>query len=180
MISMGFDPEKHHRRAMRLKGYDYSLPGMYFVTICVRERECALGEILNGNLYLSEFGEIAFNFWEPVTQHFPNVIIDQFIVMPNHVHAIIHICEGKKPTLNQELTEHRSSPTLGNIIGYYKYQTTKQINQIGENVGTPFWQERFYDHIIRNDEELNATREYIVSNPLKWELDIDHPDNIIK
>ena len=169
-----YNPQKHHRRSVRLKGYDYSQPGAYFVTICVRDWECVLGDVVDGEMQMAEYGRVAHNFWAQVPVHFPNVSIDTFVVMPNHIHAIILIHEpregGDTPPLRR--------PTLGQIVAYYKYQTTKQINVIRDNAGTPFWQRSFYDHIIRHPRELDAVRQYIANNPLKWELDRDNPINI--
>jgi putative transposase len=193
---MAYDPEKHHRRSIRLKGYDYAQPGAYFVTICVRERECVLGDVVDGKMALSDFGQIAHHFWTQVPDHFPNTSVDTFIVMPNHIHAVVIINDPSRrgevtgevisPLQHNAVTDTGAvtaplqidRPTLGQIVAYYKYQTTKQINQIRDNPGVPFWQRSFYDHIIRNDRELNAIRRYIADNPLKWELDRDNPKNI--
>jgi putative transposase len=184
---MAYDPEKHHRRSIRLKGYDYAQPGAYFVTICVRERECALGHVEGGETILSDFGQAAHDFWAQVPIHFPNTSTDTFVVMPNHVHAIIVIndpngtgaattstCTGAATT---PLQAGIGQPTLGQIVAYYKYQTTKHINRIRGNAGAPFWQRGFYEHIIRNNRELDAIRRYITNNPLKWQLDRDNPKN---
>jgi REP element-mobilizing transposase RayT len=86
---MVYNPEKHHRRSIRLKGYDYAQPGAYFITICVRERECTLGHVEDGEMVLSDLGQIAHDFWAQVSVHFPNASIDTFVVMPNHIHAVI-------------------------------------------------------------------------------------------
>ena len=129
---------------------------------------------MNGEMQMTEYGRVAHDSWAEVPVHFSNVSIDTFVVMPNHVHTIIVIHEpcrgGVTPPLRQ--------PTLGQIVAYYKYQTTKQINEIRDSAGTPFWQRSFYDHIIRNHREMNAIRQYIANNPLKWELDRDNPINI--
>jgi putative transposase len=169
-----YDPQKHHRRSVRLKGYDYSHPGAYFVTICVRDRECVLGGVVNGEMRMAEYGRIVHDFWAQVSVHFSNVSIDTFVVMPNHVHAIIVIHEPRRGGVTPPLRKL----TLGQIVAYYKYQTTKQINKIRDNAGTPFWQRSFYDHVIRHHRELDAVRQYIADNPLKWELDQDNPINI--
>jgi putative transposase len=160
----------HHRRSIRLKGYDYSQPGAYFVTICVHRSACALGEVLDSDVTLTDLGRIASDYWKHVPQHFQDVSIDKFVVMPNHVHAIIIISERRGG-----VTPPLQTPTLNKIIAYYKYQTTKQINQIRQQIGESFWQRSFYDHIVRNEEELQRIRNYIIDNPLKWELDEYHP-----
>lgn len=165
------DSRSHQRRSLRLQGYDYSQPGTYFVTMCVHKGECVLGEIFNGEVYLTDLGRVASEYWKFIPLHFPDVYIDTFVVMPNHVHAIINIsgCRGG-------VTPPLLTPTLSQIIAYYKYQTTKQINQIRHQIGKSFWQRSFYDHIVRNDEDLQRIRNYIVNNPLKWELDQYYPN----
>lgn len=175
-----YDPHKHHRRSVRLKGYDYAQPGGYFVTICVRDRECVLGDVVGGDVRLTEYGGIARDFWPQVPVHFPCVSIDASVIMPNHVHAIIVIDEPSvgRGVVTTPLPTGIARPTLGQIVAYYKYQTTKGINQIRNSVGMPFWQRSFYDHIIRNDREMDTIRRYILQNPLRWELDRDHPDNV--
>ena len=188
------DPANPKRRSIRLKGYDYTSPGAYFVTICVQGRECVLGDVVDGEMRLSGLGQTVHGFWSQVPIHFPSVSVDAFVVMPNHVHATIMISDprdrgGTTPPLQQTRYHCRGAviapsppqsrttrPTLGQIVAYYKYQTTKKINQIRDS--TPFWQRGFYDRIIRNDRDLDVIRHYIVDNPLKWELDRDHPENI--
>jgi len=168
MEKMPFNPQRHHRRSIRLKGYDYAQPGGYFVTFCVREHACELGQIIDGKMTLSDTGRIVHDFWIQIPVHFPNVSVDMFVVMPNHVHAILMI-EGRggvTPPLR---------PTLGQIVAYYKHQTTAQINQLDDNAGVPFWQRGYYERIIRNERDLQAIRKYILENPLKWELDQENP-----
>lgn len=152
-----------------MKGYEYTQPGAYFITICVRERACDLGFIESGEMILSDCGRVANDFWSQIPVHFPNVTVDIFIVMPNHIHAIIIIEEGRGG-----ITPPLPS-TLGQIVAYYKYQTTVQINHLNDNAGTPFWQRGYYEHIIRNDREMETIRRYIQENPLKWELDQENP-----
>ena len=165
------DSMTHHRRSIRLNGYDYSQPGGYFVTICVHKGECVLGDIINGEVNLTDLGRVASEYWKVVPHHFPNLWIDIFVVMPNHVHAVVIIsgCRGG-------VTPPLQIPTLSQIIAYYKYQTTKQINQIRQKIGKSFWQRSFYDHIVRNDEDLYRVRKYIQDNPQKWELDEYYPN----
>ena len=141
------------------------------MTICVHRYACVLGEVLDGDVALTNLGRVASDYWRHVPQNFQDVSIDEFVVMPNHVHAVVIISEcrgGVTPPLR--------TPTLGQIVAYYKYQTTKQINQIRQQIGSSFWQRSFYDHIVRNDEELRRIRNYIVNNPLKWELDEYYAD----
>ena len=141
------------------------------MTVCVHKGECVLGDVLNGEVNLTNLGRVASEYWKFIPLQFPDVYIDIFVVMPNYVHAVIVISEcrgGVTPPLH--------TPTLGQILAYYKYQTTKQINQIRKHVGKIFWQRNYYDHIVRNDEELQCIRNYILDNPLKWELDEYYPN----
>ena len=187
---MIYDPRKHHRRSTRLPGYDYRQPGAYFVTICTRDRVCVLGRVDSGEVWLSEQGVIATELWMDIPERFPHVCVDTFVVMLNHVHAIIIIEEmrrggvtpplhgGQAPPLFDVDAEGERMPSLGQIVAYSKYQTTKQINRALGNPGTPFWQRNYYDHVIRRERELEAIRRYISENASKWDLDRDHPANI--
>jgi putative transposase len=176
---MAYNPGVHHRRSTRLKDYDYSQPGSYFVTLCVKRRECLLGEIIAGGVELNALGLIAKESWLTIPDHFPNTIIDSFIVMPNHAHAIVDIQSAGRGVVTTPLHEDPDArPALGRMVAYYKYQTTIRINILRHCPGTAFWQRNYYDHIIRNDRELTANRCYIVDNPMNWELDRDNPKNL--
>ena len=179
-----YDPRKHHRRSIRLKGYDYAQPGAYFVTICVREQRCLLGQVKGGKVVLSDVGATAHGFWSHVPIHFPNVSIDMFVVMPNHVHVIIVIhdafggdagaARAGRGAITTPLPAGQRTidrPTLGQIVAYYKYQTTKRINQTRGTAGAPFWQRGYHEHIVRNERDMDRIRQYIIDNPSKWQLD---------
>jgi REP element-mobilizing transposase RayT len=170
---MNYNPEAHHRRSIRLKGYDYSQNEAYFVTICACNRECLFGEVANGVIELSPIGESTYKFWFEIPWHFENVQLDEFVVMPNHFHGIIVITDNCRGGVTPPLQKC----TLGKIVAYFKYQTTKFINQIRNIPGLPLWQRNYYEHIIRNEDELNRIRQYIIENPLKWEEDIENPLN---
>ena len=168
---------KYRIKSIRLPDWDYSSEGLYFLTICTRNRECILGDVVNDKIKLSKIGEIVEKCWNEIPKHFINVVLDEFVVMPNHVHGIIEITncrDGVTPSLHKPPL-HR--PTLGQIIGYFKYQTTRIINRIRNTPYVPIWQSRFYEHVIRNEIELNSIREYIINNPLKWELDRNNIKN---
>lgn len=143
------------------------------MTICTHLHECVLGQVVNEDVQLSPFGQIAFDFWEAVTAHFSNVEVDAFVVMPNHVHAIIVLHESSVGAGLPRPYPHK--PRLGQVVGYYKYQTTKQINLLRVRPGAVFWQRNYYEHIIRNEEEWGKTRDYILTNPLRWDEDDLHP-----
>jgi len=183
-----FNPEKHRRRSVRLTGYDYSQPGVYFVTICSWLRGSIFGEIINGKMVLNEFGMAVEREWLNNINVRPNIELDQFVVMPNHVHCILIINrrgEVASPKINAQQTLPKGGetqplhkPTLGQIVAYFKYMTTKQINIIRDTPGVPVWQRNYYEHIIRNEIELNKIREYIRNNPVRWAFDKDNPLNI--
>ena len=184
------------RRAMRLRGYDYSQPGAYFVTICAQHRKCLFGTITDGKMRLNEIGQIVVECWNHIRQHFPSVELGEHVIMPNHFHGIISwgITEARAPHPPENINTRRgevpspdainpdrrgevSSPALGKIMAYFKYQSTKHINRHHNTPGTRIWQRNYHDHIIRDDPDLQRLRQYIQDNPMKWELDQLHPDN---
>lgn len=162
-----------HRRSIRLKDYDYSQAGAYFVTVCTRNRKCILGDIQNSNVVLNEIGQIVERTWIQLPSYFKTIDIDKFVVMPNHIHGIImltsHCRGGVTPPLRR--------PTLGQIVAYFKYQATKSINRLSNTPGNRVWQRNYYEHITRNEEDLNEIRGYILNNPPEWALDEENPDN---
>lgn len=170
------------RRAMRLRGYDYSQLGAYFVSICVQHRQCLFGTIIDRKMQLNEIGQIVFECWNRIPQHFSSVEIGEYVIMPNHIHGIIAWEDvGANPPHPEENTIKRRShvpfPALGKIIAYFKYQSTKHINKHHNTPGKRIWQKNYYDHVIRDDIDLQRLCQYIQNNPRKWELDQLHPDN---
>lgn len=192
---MKYDPTKHHRRSIRLKGYDYHNAGAYFVTICTKNRECVLDDpIVDG---------IINAVWQALSSWFPTIELDEFVVMPNHVHFIIWIInrtvdmslagvqdegrlDGSKshPYKIPTPTKINSTPMLGDVVGTFKSLVFKvYLDWIKANDPTrraKFWQENYYEHIIRNDSELNAIRQYIINNPINWNNDRDNRKNQCK
>jgi putative transposase len=149
------------RKSPRLKGYDYSQSGAYFVTICTENKLKLFGIIRNEQMLLSELGHIAYQELANLTRHWQNLDIDLFVVMPNHVHAILVIHDS---TVKQE--------SLGHIVGGYKAgvsRTARKANIIPKNL--VLWQERFHDHIIRHEKPLNYIRNYVATNPERWAQD---------
>jgi len=166
------------RKSIRLKEYDYSQPGEYFITICTNDKKCIFGEVVEEEIRLSPIGEIAKKCWEEIHEHFCDVMLDEYVIMPNHVHGIIIITEGRDlinqiPTKNFPLMQNPKM-TLGKIIRHYKARSAKHIYDSGY---IDFrWQSLFYDRIVRSDKELNSIRDYIINNPLKWYLDEENPN----
>jgi putative transposase len=155
------------RKNPRLTDYDYANAGAYFVTICTHQRQLLFGSVRDDMVELNQCGQIATRAWRDIPMHFQSVHLDEFIVMPNHVHGILFIdgeLAGHAPPLQQR-------PTLGVIMGAYKSATTRLINQIRGTAGTMFWQRNYYEHVIRNDISLAEIRQYIANNPLQWALD---------
>ena len=172
---MTHNPDKYRRRrSTRLKDYDYSQEGAYSVTICTHRMACILGDVVDGEMRLNKYGVIVNDYWAEIPGHFSNVGIDVFIVIPNHVHGIIVLTDNRRGGETPPLRKY----TLGQVIAYFKYQTTKSINRIRNTPGTPVWQRNYYEHVIRNENDLDEIREYIVNNPLKWELDRENPKNV--
>ena len=186
-----YNPDIHHRRSIRLNDYDYTQAGAYFITICSWGRECLFGDILDGKLQLNEFGQIIEREWLHTGIVRSNVILDAHIVMPNHIHGIIILNDivGATRRVAQNRANHRIAPTeksigpisdsIGAIIGQFKSIVTKQINQICNTPGIPVWQRNYYEHIIRDEDEMSRIREYIIHNPLQWTEDKNNPVNIV-
>jgi REP element-mobilizing transposase RayT len=182
---MPFDPQRHHRRSIRLKGYDYSQAGAYFVTICAQNRECLFGEIVDGEMRLNGQGEIVIACWDNLPCHFPHIELDAFVVMPNHVHGIIVIAydtgggRGKAFANPSKccVPTKRGSPggSLCAVVQNFKSISTRKINQQRDARGAPVWQRNYYEHIIRDERELDRIREYIAANPAKWDEDTENP-----
>jgi REP element-mobilizing transposase RayT len=166
---MRYDPEIHHRRSIRLQGYDYSQPGNYYVTICTENKEHWFGEVIEGDMRRNEFGESVAVCWEWLARQYVYVVLDDWIVMPNHLHGIIVITDRRGGS--------RTAPTkrkpLGRLVGAFKTVSPDQFNEKRGTPGGQLWQRDFYDHIIRNEDELNKIREYIRTNPLRWGFDPD-------
>ena len=194
---MTFNPEIHRRQSYRLKGWDYSQPGLYFVTICVKDRKCLFGDIVDGRMVLSNEGKIIEEEWLNTEEVRKNFKLDEWVIMPNHVHGIIVIksmddmaraCVGTTrrvvcvgTTRRVVPTEHPKRPngpgkgSIGAMIGQFKSIASKRINKFNNTPGQIIWQPKFHDHIIRNELSLNRIREYIINNPLNWDLDKKNP-----
>ena len=168
---MTYNPEIHHRRSIRLKGYDYSQEGLYFITICVQDRECLFGKIVDHHtMILNEAGKIADQCWLAIPQHFPHVTLHEYIVMPNHIHGIIEITDNVGANNHSSLPPptrampRSPSRTIGSIIRGFKIGVTKWFDK-------SVWQRNYYEHIIRSTDEYDRIANYIINNPAKWQDD---------
>lgn len=162
---------KYRIPSNRLQGFDYGSDGAYFVTICTKNRSCYFGNIVEtGNcpfLRPTRIGQIAIDFWNDIPNHYPFVILDEFVVMPNHIHGILFFNKPDK-TDWQPNQFGPQSQNLGAVIRAYKSSVKRYANQ--NNIEFE-WQSRFHDHIIRDDHALNNIRQYIITNPENWSLD---------
>ena len=179
---MKFDPPKHHRRSIRLPGYDYSQPGAYFITIVTRGRECLFGEIKDGEMQLIQAGQIVWDVWNSLPARYPQIGLGTAQIMPNHFHGIIiipvraiHELPLQGLPLQGSPLQERRRMTIPLVVGYFKMNTAKRINKILDAEGIPVWQRNYYEHIIRNDAEYNRIHVYIESNPANWVTDDEHP-----
>ncbi|WP_114779340.1 transposase [Botryobacter ruber] len=176
-----YNPQVHHRRSIRLRGYDYSQAGLYFITICTHERGCLFGEIIMQDMQyvmiLNDAGKIAQEYWLQIPNHFPNTILHEYIIMPNHVHGIIELTTVGVQNF-EPLHETRQNQfqkiiprSIGSIVRGYKTGVTKWFRTTrSEDFPSQraVWQRNFYEHIIRNEKSHQTISEYIIDNPAEW------------
>jgi REP element-mobilizing transposase RayT len=202
---MTYNPEIHHRRSIRLKRYDYSQAGAYFVTVCVKDHACLFGDVEQGEMNLNNAGNMVKTWWLSIPDKYKHVELDEYMIMPNHFHGIIKIVgadqcvcpdvclchdpyipensnETRKKGEHKNKGEHMGSP-LPRIIQWFKTMATNEyirgIDAQGwERFNGKLWQRNYYEHIIRDEKELNRIREYIVNNPMQWDLDSENPQNM--
>jgi REP-associated tyrosine transposase len=183
---MPYYPHRHHRHSIRLRGCDYGQVGAYFITICTQDRVCLFGDVVDGEMRLNGAGQIAQEEWLRSAIIRPRVTLDAFVVMPNHIHGIIVLDDGRRGTLQRAPTE--GGPTTGErfgkptsdsiptIIRLFKAATTKRVNSMRDTPGMPVWQRNYYEHIVRTDESLDRIRQYIFDNPANWANDRENPE----
>lgn len=190
-----FDPQKHHRRSIRLKGYDYSSEGAYYVTIVTQRRECLFVEIVDREMHLNDAGKMVLKWWNELPNKFPNVILGEFIIMPNHFHCVIIIDRNVGADLRVRLVNYENIPMptgepmcsplqrpdapLSQIMQWFKTMTTNEyIRGVKQSNWKPFmgklWQRNYYEHIIRNEKELKQKTDYILDNPSRWDDDAEN------
>lgn len=164
---------------MRLHGWDYSSPGYYFVTICVKNKECFLADIVDCKVVPNEYGKIVESRWLWLKNQYPYVELDAFVVMPNHVHGLVKIAgrtvgTGRDLSLpDLSLLEQGKRKSLSDIIGAFKTTSSKAIHQAG--FLNFYWQRSFYEKIIRSETEAGTIRQYINDNPAHWDCDDENP-----
>ena len=181
---MRYDPDRHRRRSVRLGGHDYTQPGAYFVTICTHDRQCLFGDVIAGQMQLNKVGRIVCEEWRKTAEVREDVIIDEFVVMPNHVHGVLALVGAtRRVALLSEGTDGKGNQpkgpvrgSIGAIVGQIKSVATKRINKLRGTPGALVWQRNYHDRIPRSDSALSAVREYIRRNPADWGADPDNPE----
>ena len=172
------------KRHMRLPGFDYTRLGAYFVTICMHNRLCLLGEVVDGCVRLSEAGRFARDAWEHLPMHYPHVRLDAWVIMPNHVHGIVCLAKAEAaPSGIGAGTGLKPVPTGGEtpryglpeVVRAFKTFSAKRINASRGTAGAPFWQRSYYDRVIRDDASLDRMRQYVLDNPARWRQDPENP-----
>jgi putative transposase len=167
------------RRLTRLKQFDYRSSYAYFVTICVRGRECIFGTVKDDAVSLSRRGAVARDCWLQIPTHHPHVELDSFVIMPNHMHGILLFVADSPvvatPASRPSLATGPASGSLGAIVGSYKAAVSRTINRLRGGAGNQLWQPNYYDHVIRNDHARDPIRHYVESNPLRWMEDEENP-----
>ena len=161
---MKYDPQVRLRQSIRLAGFDYSQAGAYFVTVCTHNRK--------PSLEAESVREAVRSAWCGIGARFPGVALDEFVIMPNHVHGIIVVADATGGGAAS------SAPTLGGVVRAFKSISGIQANRVLGRSSRPFWQRNYYEHIIRDEEELSAVRQYIRDNPLSWPDDPENPSNM--
>lgn len=194
---MNYDPDIHHRRSIRLRSFDYSREGAYFVTLCVQARQCLFGEVAGGVLTLNESGGMIAAWWRKIPEKFGNARLDEYVLMPNHFHGIISLV-GADPCVRPGFSDpcvrpgsdpvderqgaHAGAP-LHTMVQWFKTMTTNVYIRGVEQYSWPpypgrLWQRNYYERVLRDEDELTRTRRYILDNPGQWHLDADNPANV--
>ena len=180
---MPYDPNRHHRRSIRLREYDYAQAGAYFVTICTQHRECLFGDVIEGRMVLTGSGEMVESVWHRLPEHYPGVVVDTFVVMPNHIHGIVILVGAGPRACPQDPGQPQGvAPTLSlpDVVHRFKSLTTARYRHGVRQAGWPpfagrLWQRNYYEHVIRDEDDLDRVRRYIAENSLRWEEDPENP-----
>ena len=166
------------RKSVRLRNYDYRQSGAYYLTICANRKSCVFGEIRRGKMILNDLGMLTHRLWRQIAVKRPNVELDAFVVMPNHLHGIMMIVDDKSTEGSGERKERQSrrsetlvSGSLGAIVGQFKRAVSISSNTLDQAPEQPIWQRSYYEHVIRSERSLMEIRKYIVENPARWSED---------
>ena len=198
---MKFDPKIHHRRSIRLKGYDYSQAGAYFVTIVTWQREMLFGEIVDEEMVLNQYGRIVAMAWFDLPNHYRRAELGAFVILPNHVHGNIRLNDdggrGGSPVTGKSILSDETNPGgnplpivetrpyvvekrhgLPEIVRAFKSFSARRINALRHTEGIPVWQRNYYEHIIRDEREMDRITRYIEANPSAWMDDNENPNRV--
>jgi len=185
------------RRSLRLKGYDYTCAGAYFVTICAQDQACLFGNIVDGGMCLNDAGHMLARLWNDIPARFVDVEIDTFVVMPNHVHGIIVLPDAANAAATRGATTRVAptegnvgatlvvAPALGDVVAAFKSVTTVHYIRGVKTMAWPafrrrLWQRNYYEHVVRDEKELDRIRQYIDENPARWAFDDENPEKVPK
>jgi putative transposase len=173
-------PERARRKALRLADHDYAAPGPYFVTICTQKKECVLASVEGGRVRLTPTGRVAQGAWLALPSRYPSLVLHEFVTMPNHIHGLLaFVGAGLAPpgvsTSAESAARHCGRPTLPDIICAFKSISTRSVNELLRAGGKLLWQRGYYEHIVRDAEDMKNVQRYILENPWKWKLDSEYP-----
>ena len=165
----------HRRRSIRLPEYDYSQSGAYFITIVAHGKQMLFGEVVMGEMHLNQYGKIIEDVWNALPSRYPEIELGPFVIMPNHIHGIIEIHEvgaiHELPLPSTNEWKQRRKMRIPLVVGYLKMNSAKSINLLRQTPGQPVWQRNYYEHIIRDEQDLQMISDYILANPASWESD---------
>jgi putative transposase len=169
------------RNTLRHKEFDYTRAGAYFVTFCIQDGHCAFGKVVNQTMVYNPLGQIAVQAWTTIIKRRPTTRLDEYIIMPNHVHALIWLLAQPTDTMLAQPSQTRQfgdaiAGSLSTLIGSYKSSVTQTAKTQGLIPDTSLWQNNFYDHIVRSEQDLHHIRDYIRTNPARWLEDQLHPN----
>lgn len=190
MWTVEHDLKQHHRRSIRLEGYDYGQPGAYFITVCTQDRDCLFGDVVDGDMRLNDAGRLVQATWRGLPEHYSGVGLDAFVVMPNHVHGVVVFGDVVEAAAGGHggATDGgghgggaglKTAPArrhgLGEIVRGFKTFSARRINALRGTTGMRLWQRNYYEHVIRDAVSLSRIRQYILDNPTQWAFDRENP-----
>lgn len=169
---MNSDLPLTHRKNLRIPKFDYAQPGAYYVTIVTHDRKSILGQINNGDVELNDVGKMVKEVWMAIPNHFPNVELGEFVMMPNHIHGIVSITvEATHASPLPRVSKGPVPGSIGAIVGSFKSAATKRFHETQKYHNSRLWQPNYYEHVIKNERDYQAIYDYILNNPMNWEMD---------
>ena len=190
MLSCQLNMRQRNRQSIRLKNYDYSQAGAYFVTLCSYQKECLFGKVNGQNVILTGVGKIIHEEWYKSANIRQEITLDTFVIMPNHIHGIVFInnsestsianvgARGPSPLQGGKPVAGTGKKPLGSFVGGFKSACTKRVNELRRTPSVPLWQRNYYEHVIRSENALFQIRRYIQENPKCWLEDDENPNKV--